>query len=72
MASVIFALPPEAPVSCRGILAGRGGMKTASFPLLASCGAERFSDPLLGVIASVARDRGRWAELDGMSAPPSA
>ncbi|WP_157118226.1 hypothetical protein [Pandoraea pulmonicola] len=47
-------------------------MKTASFPLPASCGDERFSDPLPEVIASVASDCGRWAELDGTSALPSA
>ncbi|WP_174995914.1 hypothetical protein [Pandoraea horticolens] len=47
-------------------------METASFPLLASCGAERFSDPLFEVISSVARESGRWAELDGTPDRPSA
>ncbi|WP_174995711.1 hypothetical protein [Pandoraea horticolens] len=47
-------------------------MKTASFSLLASCGAERFSDPLFEAISSVVTESGRWAELDGMPDRPSA
>ncbi|WP_174995906.1 hypothetical protein [Pandoraea horticolens] len=41
-------------------------MKTASFSRLASCGAERFSDPLFEVTSGVAGEIGRWVELDGM------
>jgi hypothetical protein len=62
---VIFAYPFDMPIFCRGILAG-GGIKTASFLLFASCGAERFSAPLFEAISSGARGSGRWAESDGM------
>ncbi|WP_174995897.1 hypothetical protein [Pandoraea horticolens] len=47
-------------------------MKTASFSLLAPCGAERFSDPLFEMTSGVAGKSGRWVELDGMPDRPSA
>jgi hypothetical protein len=58
---------PDAPVFCRGILAG-GGMKTVSLPWLASRGAERFFAALFEATSRVAKESGRWAELDGLSA----
>jgi hypothetical protein len=71
MALVIFVFLPDAPGSFRGILA-EDGVETASSLSLASSGAERFSDPLSGVIASVVKESDRWAELDGMPCPPLA
>jgi hypothetical protein len=71
MAVVIFAFPPDAPVFLRGILAG-GGIETASSLSLASSGAEHFSDPLFEMVRRVARECGRWVELDGMSGRSSA
>jgi hypothetical protein len=71
MASVIFAFPADAPGSLRGIFA-EDGIETASSLSLASWGTEGLSDPLSEGISGVASESGRWAELDGMPAAPSA